>query len=47
MKLASIALPGLLVLAGCTTEPEAPVLTARKSIRPVRQTLITGKHWQS
>ena len=25
MKLASIVLPGLLVLAGCTTEPEAPV----------------------
>ncbi|KAA0540160.1 DUF333 domain-containing protein [Citrobacter sp. Cpo030] len=25
MKLASIFLPGLLVLAGCTTEPEAPV----------------------
>ena len=25
MKLAFIVLPGLLVLAGCTTEPEAPV----------------------
>ena len=24
MKLASIVLPGLLVLAGCTTQPEAP-----------------------
>ena len=24
MKLASIILPGLLVLAGCTTQPEAP-----------------------
>lgn len=31
---------------GSYSEPEAPVLTARKSIRPVRQTLITGKHWQ-
>ena len=25
MKLASVVLPAMLVLAGCTTEPEAPV----------------------
>lgn len=41
MKLASIILPGLLVLAGCTTQPEAP--NRRRLVWRIRHRYIANK----